>query len=245
MAITNTTFQQLREMCRHNGFFGRGHAFFRVQGDGVLQVLKYECKKHPFYAERLWLGLFSMYGELQPEWFCSRGAITRYDTRYLVCSRKEREAHWESCMNVSALEDFVVFHLDLSEINNAIFPYMNGIQTQKQLYESMLYAEIQDMGEIIWNDPIKIAPYAASGDYESAARIIRAILNQHGVSVDSVEEIAQSHKTLRDEDIAWADRLAMFERQDKAEIDAYLQANFENNTIYARFCMPKSSCSIG
>lgn len=59
------------------GFSKRGDAFFRILGDGVLQVLKFEYEPC-FTHYSLNVGLFSMYSELRESWFTSSGCIPRY-----------------------------------------------------------------------------------------------------------------------------------------------------------------------
>lgn len=58
-------------------FSRRGDAFFRILGDGVLQVLKFEYEPC-FTHYSLNVGLFSMYSELRESWFTSSGCIPRY-----------------------------------------------------------------------------------------------------------------------------------------------------------------------
>ena len=243
MATSNIIFQELCEICKQSGFHRRGHTFFRVQGDGVLLVLQYERKLRPFYSERLWFGFFSMYDELLPQWFTSQGAIPRYDTRYLTKSRAEREpSPLPTVIDLTAgdsLEDWIEFHLDLSEFRDMILPYLSSIQTQLQLCEAICFADIQESGSICWNYFPKAAPYAAAGDWDSAAKVIRAILRQHDVIWDADEELIARRDQLRDEDQKLVDRLALFVSRDADRIHAYLQNNYETNRKYAKFCMPK------
>lgn len=242
MVVPAPTYQQLRKLCKNNGFSCRGKVFFRVQGDGVLQVLKYECKRYPFYSERVWFGLFSMYGDLLPQWFTSGGAIPSYDTRYLARSRREREPAWSPQMTITSLEDqedFVVFHLDLVEFEQMILPYLNTIQTQEQLCDGIMFADIQEMNTVKWNDRLKMDAFAAAGDYASAEKAVGAILNQHDIPTDSVEKLVQSYPTLSEENQELVDLFLMFVRRNKGEVEAYLQGNYEKNCEYARFCMPR------
>ena len=171
MATSNIIFQELCEICKQSGFHRRGHTFFRVQGDGVLLVLQYERKLRPFYSERVLFGFFSMYDELLPQWFTSQGAIPRYDTRYLTKSRAEREpSPLPTVIDLTAgdsLEDWIEFHLDLSEFRDMILPYLSSIQTQLQLCEAICFADIQGSGSTRWNYFPKAAPYAAAGDWAS------------------------------------------------------------------------------
>ena len=66
----------LKDVLQGTGFVRRGAAFFRVWGDGVLQVLKFEHQRG-LQVDELRIGIFSMYGELLPQWFTSGGCIPR------------------------------------------------------------------------------------------------------------------------------------------------------------------------
>ena len=66
----------LKDALQGTGFVRRGSAFFRVWGDGVLQVLKFERQRGDRIHD-LSVGVFSMYGRLYPEWFTSNGCIPR------------------------------------------------------------------------------------------------------------------------------------------------------------------------
>ena len=66
----------LKHALQGTGFVRRGSAFFRVWGDGVLQVLKFE-RQPGSRVHDLRVGVFSMCGKLYPEWFTSSGCIPR------------------------------------------------------------------------------------------------------------------------------------------------------------------------
>ena len=66
-----------------HGFFQRGDAFFRVVGDGVLQLLKFEHERC-FSHFSLCIGLYSMYSELEQRWFTSTGCIPQYSVMNFV-----------------------------------------------------------------------------------------------------------------------------------------------------------------
>ena len=66
----------LKDALQGSGFVRRGSAFFRVWGDGVLQVLKFEYQPG-YQVHDLCVGIFSLYGKLYPGWFTSGGCIPR------------------------------------------------------------------------------------------------------------------------------------------------------------------------
>ena len=55
-------------------------AFFRVHGDGVLQVIRKNSEKGRRFVD---VGLFSMYGKILPQWLTCAGCIPRYEVLYL------------------------------------------------------------------------------------------------------------------------------------------------------------------
>ena len=62
MPILNQT-HLLKNALHGTGFVRRGSAFFRVWGDGVLQVIKFQHES-VFEVQHLNVGVFSMYGKL-------------------------------------------------------------------------------------------------------------------------------------------------------------------------------------
>ena len=56
------------------GFLRRGNAYFRIMGDGVLQLLKFEHERC-FSHLSLCVGLYSMYSELEQRLFTSSDAF--------------------------------------------------------------------------------------------------------------------------------------------------------------------------
>ena len=79
---------RLKSICKENSFACRGTAFFRVIGDGVLQVIK--CQKERYATNySTSLGLFSLYGQIEREWVTSFGCIPRYSIYYAYSSFSE------------------------------------------------------------------------------------------------------------------------------------------------------------
>ena len=79
----NKGFNHLCEVAGNEGIKRKGNAFFRIVGDGALQEMQYHWTKRPFYQEIVKIGLFSMYGELEPQWLTRLGCIPGYNYRYL------------------------------------------------------------------------------------------------------------------------------------------------------------------
>lgn len=51
--------EELKNLCVENGFHRRRNAYFRVIGDGVFQVIKFEYEPRSFCPYHLQIGLFS------------------------------------------------------------------------------------------------------------------------------------------------------------------------------------------
>lgn len=241
----STNFDFIRDICMGHGFKQKQKAFFRIYGDGVFQVLKYEFTHRPFYTERLLLGIFSMYGELQSQWFSCTGCIPRYDSRYIKIPRYQRGT-WHNGPTVSGkllqttdLEDELIFHLDCAELETDILPFLNGMDSQAQLCNGLDYLEARESPVLPqtqedyfrWNDLEKFAPFLATGRYEDAERVIHSILRQHqtAAKTKSAAYIAEMNK----EDSALYQKLSMVEQRNISAIQTYLQNNYAINCRYA------------
>ena len=230
------TFKRFTQACTDRGFTRRGKAFFRVLGDGVLQVLKFEYQPGFPGSHDLCTGLFSLYGELMEQWFTSGGCIPRYEIVKLIGLHSTTILHEK--------DGFVTFEEITPEQQLDIliekgFPWLDQITTQKLLVEAICEMDKH------WNDDLKFAPWMASGDYESAAKVIRAILAQHNDALESNlrwmqgEQAKCYRERSAEEDALWQQKLDMAERGDPNEIRAYLEKNYSENREYAKFCMKK------
>lgn len=233
----------IAEMLREEEFVRRGNAFFRVYGDGVLQVLKYTKRVTPFYQEILHLGLFSMYGELMPQWFTSRGCIPLYNAKYLsepLWSHRINQLYRKSAnrnIHINAdsndMENIFVFHINIEELRSTLLPFLNRIQTQQDIILGIeelercnchTPPEESENKGIRWTDGNKYAPYLAIGDYCSAKRIMQTFFelyrnkeDERALSVKSLMELADSG--------------------DSSRIALFLKTNYVKNVELASFCM--------
>ena len=232
----DNTFQRFTQVCVDHGFTRRGKAFFRVLGDGVLQVLKFEYQPGFPGSHYLSMGLFSLYGELMKQWFTSGGCIPRYDIVQLIGLHSTTILH-EKVGFVTFKEISPEQQLDI--LIEKGFPWLDQIATQEQLAEAICEMDKR------WNDDLKYAPYLAIGDFGAAAKVIRAILAQHKSAIESnlkwmQGEQAKNYQNYLDvEDIQFQRKLELAEREDWNEIRKYLDANYVRNVKYAKFCMKK------
>ena len=212
-------------------FTRRGKAFFRVHGDGILQTVKVEYEPHNFGVvpsmHTLNIGLQSMYGELLKQWFTSSGCIPRYDVSNVLGVR------WST---VTAEEQ-------VEQLREYGIPWLNSITTQQKHLEGIRYLETSWGGRMYLNNDELITPYMMLGDYESAAQVISAILEQHasGYTWDkrwqTYEQHLKSCQRLEEEDRPLKEKLNWLQTNDHETIQKYLMENYKRNCELAKFCM--------
>lgn len=235
-------FRALKELCKIKGFASRGKAFFRVQGDGVLQVLKYEKVRYHSVHE-ISIGLFSLYDELKPAWFTASGCIPRYRT--IIFQGKRSAAYLEKIGNVCYWRT-VSFESQLEALKKQVIPFLDGIQSQAQLAEGICQLDkLEACGTIRWNDDLKFVPWLYAKDYESARRVMQAILDQHRSVLESKkrylspDEFQIFYEQRQSEDIQLWKKLEMAELEDTELIQKYFLENYQKNCELARFAMRK------
>ena len=213
-------------MLKANGFAKRGSAFFRVHGDGVVQVLRYEWESDGFY---LYMGLYSMYGELQKQWFTSWGCIPRYEV-LLLDGKRFLPDRWER-------KGLDTNRMQAELLREKGLPFLDGIQTQKELAEAIFSLDGR------WNDSMKLAPLLVSGDYENAAQVLKVIIAQHE-TVRAHKQADLSAEDFRRHEERWEpvtahfrELLEMVLREDSGQIRDWLKRNDTVNREYAKFCM--------
>ena len=231
--------EEFNNICVTGGFFRRGKAYFRVVGDGVLQVLKFE-RESTRCVPCLSVGLFSMYGELQRQWFTSNGCIPRYNIVTL-------ENHDSPQVMPSAKECTVYGTISpdaqLDVLKKKGLPWLNSITTQVQLVSQICALDVLRYKKVIWNDLEKYAPYLYSGDRTSAIKVIEAILEQHRFAIErsrsylSPEEFDRYCLQSDEEDSGIRAKKVLAENGDISAIQSYLEANYKRNFDYAKFCL--------
>ncbi len=227
---------QLQEFLLPEGFARRGSAFFRVWGDGVLQVVKPEYEIHGEYHS-LSLGLFSMYDSLIEQWFTGSGCIPRYPVVNLMGKRSEYESYLRIEEQISVMKRYGI-------------DFLNGIDDQEKLIKAICQLDIVCSGQIHMNDKEKYAPYLYIGDRTNAAEVIFAILRQHGVPHELTSNIpdillARSKKepnhvvpeVEKKQLFDYFARLQLALYGEQEEIQNWFQANYDRNKNFAKFCM--------
>lgn len=221
-------------LAEENAFKKRGSAFFRVWGDGVLQIIKFEYQ-NCFSHHSLNIGIQSMYGELLPQWFTSSGCIPRYCVLNLIGKKTAVEI-------VNNTLVFTTPEQQIEVLRKKGIPWLNSITTQARLSEGIRHL---DGDRMWWNDSQKIAPYLASGNTNMAEQVIKSIIQQNESALFSkkfklsedkfTEAVNRSEYYL----LPLRKLLTMIQHQKREEIKQYLENNYSQNCQYARFCMPK------
>ena len=226
-------FLSVKELFLSNGFACRGKAFFRVVGDGVLQVSKFEryrSRENPVIS----IGLFSLYGELLDQWVQSRGCIPRYVFYNLFL---EDSPDFLSMISGQTIQRQLVV------LKEEGIPWLDSIVDQKRLANGICELDISQSKKVCWNDGLKIAPFLASNQLENCQKVLRAILDQHHDATLSRRSYMNAEEfQAYQQEIAKGDEelfaiLHMVEAKDTKGIYDYLQRNYLINMKKVAFCV--------
>ena len=255
----------LKDDLRGTGFVRRGAAYFRVWGDGVLQVLKFERQPGGRSCE-LRVGIFSMYGKLRPEWFTSGGCIPRGSIARFVGLRSAEGWLSSDCFTRTDDEQFVYEGFPVSvdpeqrlwdehgerwkyrftaEQQAAIFaekalPWLNDVTNQSLAAKAMY--EICPVP----NDGLRFDAHLAAGEWTQAEQTISAILKQHASARASWEQtlsqgaFAEMAARQETEDTPLKVAYRMVQEKDEEAIHGYLSDNYRRNCKLAEFCVKKA-----
>ncbi len=240
-------YDEICQLFKETGFRRRGMAFFRIVGDGVLEVIKYHYRTRPWQQEYICVGIFSMYGEMIPQWLTASGCIPQYQVRWLDKTVKDR---WISSISGDWLcqkdiDETHTWQIDIPFLKSKVIPFLDGIDTQSKAVDAMMYLDVEAQEvygrHIIWNDALKFAPFLYTGDYENARKVIRSILAQHDFAISSnkrrwtTEQFQQYMLRYEPEAQKLQFLLRLTENRNPEEINRYLKGNYENNLILTRF----------
>ena len=217
-------FQQMQEICESAGFVRKGKVFFRVLGDGVLQVVKCQYER-AFQSYLIYVGLQSMYAQLQPKHFTAGGCMANYSV--IQCYYLNRVP----VVFASPMEG------QLEMMKNGVLPWLSTIDTQKKLVTAISKLDNR------WNDTKKIGPFLACGEYNHAKKVIKEIIGAYSFAmVRSVAprdvSVADMVEKARTEDTPFYGIIELIDMGETA-VSAYLQANFEANMSYAKSIVKK------
>ena len=151
------SFRQFQTICTAHGFVQNGKAFFRVVGDGVMQVIRCKCQLR-LHGDLISVGLFSMYGSLLPQWFTASGSIQRYSIMNCFYQNNRPVVFTEP------------LSIQLKMLSEHVLPWLDTVNTQKKLSPAIAKLDPR------WNDFLKIGPYLVCGEYNHAKKVVREIL---------------------------------------------------------------------
>ena len=252
----------LKVALQGTGFVRRGSAFFRVWGDGVLQVLKFE--RHSIYkVHDLSVGVFSMYGRLYPEWFTSSGCIPRasiasfIDLRfvdyYLPPNRLTKTDNgqflydglpvmvdpkqWLRDEDGEHWKYWFTPEQQVHILTEKVLPWLNDMTSQSLAAKAMY--KITPVAD----DSLRFDAHLAAGEWLEAEQTMSAILKQHSDAKASWKRTFSQDKYLemvarqevRDEPLIAAYK--MVKEKNEETISSYLSDNYKRNCELAKFCM--------
>lgn len=252
----------LKNALQGTEFVRRGSAFFRVWGDGVLQVIKFE-RQRIYQVHNLSIGVFSMYGKLCPEWFTSSGCIPRasiasfvglrsvdyylspnrftktdngqflYDGFPVIVESKQ----WLRDENGEHWKYYFTPEQQVHILVKKVLPWLNEM-TNQSLAAKAMYK--------IWpvpNDSLRFDAHLAANEWIEAEQTMSAILKQHTDAqaswkqTFSQEKVAEmvARQEVRDAPLKAAYK--MVQEKDVNAISSYLTDNYKRNSELAKFCM--------
>lgn len=252
----------LKNALQGTGFERRGDAFFRVWGDGVLQVLKFE-RQRVYQVHDLSVGVFSMYGKLSPEWFTSGGCIPRGSVASFVGLRFVDGHLSPNCFTKTDNGQFFYDGFPVSvdatqrlwDENGEHWKYTFTAEQQVQILIKKVLPWLNDMTNQslaakamyeIWpvpNDSLRFDAHLAAGEWIQAEQAMSAILNQHADARASWERTfskdAFAKMAARQEarDVPLKAALKMVQEKNEETIGSYLSDNYKRNCELAKFCM--------
>lgn len=260
LRLNHTTL--LKNALQGTGFVRRGSAFFRIWGDGVLQVIKFE-RQRIHQTHDLRVGIFSMYGRLCPAWFTSSGCIPRGSVASFIGLRfvdgylpptyftktdkgqffykgfpvsvDSSQRLWDE--NGENWKYFFTAEQQVHIFVEKVLPWLNDMTSQSSAAKSMY--EI----EPVPNDSFRFDAHLAAGEWIQAEQTMYAILKQHAEAKESWKQTFSKEKfaemvarqEVRDAQLKAA--LKMVCEKDEEAIRSYLNNNYEKNCELAKFCI--------
>lgn len=215
-------FGEIQTICQTACFAQKGKSFFRVWGDGVLQVIKYEYERK-FRAYEILIGLFSMYDQLPQKRFTAGGCLAEYSV--VNC-------YEQNDLPQAFAHDMAV---QIGMLRERVIPWLNTIDTQKKLITAIRTLDRR------WNDGLKIGPYLACGEGNHAKKVVKEILQQNGFGMPYKEAMKKIpidellSRLARDGTDFYA-LVGLIDAGDSA-IQTHLKGNYERNMKYAAFCV--------
>lgn len=192
MKTEDTLRNRLGEILLPQGFTRRGHAFFRVQGKDVLQVVKFERERGlGDFCYYLNVGLFSMYEEIRPQWLTSTGCIPSHFVGLLYGERDAFRLKYGLIDSKQyASFNFISYDEQLLMLTEKWIPFLNDIDNQEKLIRAMITLDIQNNADPDTQPDLrKYAPYLYIGNREAAMNTIDNYFRQRRISESNWDDL--------------------------------------------------------
>lgn len=218
-----------------NGFHRKGSAFFRVLGDGIVQVIKASYERNGNYYD-LRIGLFSLYSALESQWFTSAGCIPRYSMQNIIGDKTGPlllDPRYKYSQ-ISSQEEILL---------NTGISWLNSMKTQKDLIDGICHLETSGGGSINWVDSLKLVPFLLVCDFTAAKKVICAIKEQRVYGYAFKRQILSSSEYQQyllinsESDTRLEYLLQLVNAGDMTKIQEYALENYATNMQYVKFCM--------
>ncbi len=216
-------------------FIKRGKSFYRIKGDGILQILDFNYEPRGLCYD-LNIRLYSLYSSFCDYWGRPY-SIMRFrgqdSATYLVQIGK----HLFESVTVSPEEQLKI-------LEEEGIPFLNSMRTQQHLLDGLF--ELERRGyhhHISWNDSCKLFPALCSKNYAVAEKICTAVLDQQAAAQNL--DFTYDGKIYQFEEIY--PKLSQYAQpvfyiwkllleENTAAIDAFLQKNYAENAERVKFC---------
>lgn len=228
MREVGENFKFICDICKKEGFRKRGKKFYRVYGDGVLQILQYSKRSDPFFQEVVDIGLYSLYGEMPQRGL--DGCYGMYNSRFLSKPQFEfiENNQNKSSLQMEDLENILVFHFYKQEFLEYTIPFLNRIHTQADLLDALQELYYRNCNQKptdeesmrLWTDAIQYAPFLYERRYVEAKKVMETLLDL----------LIRDGSKNSDEEKKFKAMIALAEEAEPESIKAYLIDHFVQNS---------------
>lgn len=168
------------------GFKKRGNTYFRIIHNQVLQIIKLK-KERVFDMHRICVGVFSMYSEMMEDYFTAKWCIPQFDVADFI----GKETSYFVTLEDGCLELYIMsVEEQLSILKESVLPCLNLIRTQEDIIDLIQRIE----KPYVWNRSFKLSPFLATNDWLRAKMVVCAILEQHCVPTNILDDLNGEEK---------------------------------------------------
>lgn len=223
--------KELSDYLKSQRFKKKKNAYYRIVGDGVLQIIMYDYNLNRNIRE-LSVGIQSMYSPLWNYLSSYPDSFANYPIPLFAGKRDYTEVitsgKRESLITMS-------HHEQLELLRNVVVSALDLVKTQRELLDIMNELDRIDQGSIRWNNIARYSPYLFIGEYKYAERVIASILSQHRMARIRKKQWSEENNIpllLEDnpiEDIELSQLLEMAITHNTQTIEEYLNTNCSRN----------------